>query len=199
MTDSYFTIIKPTCFEIKINKSAFISHAFPFKNQLEIPDLLKKVRKKYHDASHHPYAFRAGLNKSSFRTSDDGEPSGTSGKPILEAIDKYRLTDILVVVTRYFGGVKLGTGGLRRAYFEAADECLKNAEVTEKFLTHVITIKFDYKYMNVIMKILENKKALIIENKSGEKCHLIIEVRLSESDNLKNEIIKLTNGSAELN
>ncbi|MBV6478232.1 MAG: hypothetical protein HGGPFJEG_00982 [Ignavibacteria bacterium] len=194
--DSYFTIDKNVFSEIKIIKSVFIAGAFPFKLQTEIPDILKNIKKKYHDASHHPYAFRAGLNKNNFRTSDDGEPSGTSGKPILEAIDKYNLTDLIVIVTRYFGGIKLGIGGLRRAYFDAADECLLKAEIIEKFITNRFAVKFDYKFMNVIMRLLENKKAAVRENLSAEQCCLNIEVRISESENLKSEIVKLTNGSA---
>ena len=198
MTDSYFTIEKPSSFEIKINKSAFISQAFPFKSQLEIPEIIKAVKKKYYDASHHPYAFRAGLNKNNFRTSDDGEPSGSSGKPVLEAIDKHKLTDILVVVTRYFGGIKLGVGGLRRAYFEAADECLNNSKTTEKFITEIKDIVFDYKYMNLIMNLIEEEKIRLIENNSGEKCSLKLDIRLSLIDKIKNSVSKITNGSAEI-
>ena len=198
MTDSYFTIKESVFSELKISKSLFITGAYPFRNQLEIPDLLNNVRKRYHDASHHPYAFRAGLSKNSFRTSDDGEPSGTSGKPILEAIDKYRLTDILVVVTRYFGGIKLGTGGLRRAYFTAADECLIKSKVTEKFLTEFFVLSFEYKYMNQVMRMIEDLEAKIIENNSGESCLLKIESRLSKSEKIKDEFIRFTNGTGKI-
>lgn len=196
MTDSYLTIEKCVSFEIKINKSTFISQAYPFKSQLEIPEIIKSVKKKYHDASHHPYAFRAGLNKNNFRSTDDGEPSGSSGKPILEAIDKHKLTDLIVIVTRYFGGIKLGVGGLRRAYFESADECLKNSRTLEKYLTEIKNIEFDYKYINLIMKLIEEEKIKLIENNSGEKCSLRLDVRLSLIEKLESSLSKITNGSA---
>lgn len=193
--DSYFTIKVHTSSEIKINKSKFIAQAFPLKSQLEIPKLIKSVQKKYYGASHHPFAFRVGINKNNFRSSDDGEPSGSSGKPVLEAIDKYKLTDVLLIVTRYFGGIKLGVGGLRRAYFEAADLCLKNAVIIEKLITEKLKLEFDYKFMNVIMNLIEAEKIKLLQNSSEEKCKLTLEVRLSKIEKLKNDLTALTNGS----
>ncbi|MEO6695106.1 MAG: YigZ family protein [Ignavibacteria bacterium] len=198
MIDSYFTIKEPSASEIKINKSKFIPQAFPLRSQLEIPDLIKSVQKKFYDASHHPNAFRVGLNKNNFRSSDDGEPSGSSGKPVLEAIDKYKLTDTLVIVTRYFGGIKLGVGGLRRAYFDAAELCLKEAEIIEKLVTENLELEFDYKYMNVIMNLIEAENLKLLQNTSDEKCKLTLEVRLSKIEKLKNDLTALTNGSISI-
>ncbi len=195
MTDSYFTIKEFHTAEIKITKSKFISQAFPVKSQTEISEHIKEVRKKYYDASHHPYAFRIGIDKNNFKFSDDGEPSGSSGKPILEVIDKFNLTDILVMVTRYFGGTKLGVGGLRRAMSEAAEKCLGEAVIIEKLITEKINLEFDYRFMNAVMNLIETEKIKLIENYSDEKCKLILEVRLSKIDKLKKELVSLTSGS----
>jgi len=195
LKDSYLTIKDNTTSEIKITKSKFIGQSFHFKSQLEIPAIIKSVKKEFYDASHHPYAFRVGINKNNFRFSDDGEPSGSSGKPVLEAIDKNNLTDVIVIVTRYYGGINLGIGGLRRAYFEAADLSLKNAEIIEKLITEKIIIEFDYTYMNLIMKLIESEKIKLIENVSEEKCKLILEIRLSKVELIKNEVFNLTKGS----
>lgn len=198
LTDSFFTIEKNSLSEIKINKSKFISQAFPINSQLEIPDIIKSIQKKYYDASHHPYAFRVGLNKDNFRVYDDREPSGSSGKPILEAIDKHNLTNVLGIVTRYFGGIKLGVGGLKRAYFDAADLCLNNSVIVMKLVTEKITLEFDYKYINVIMNLIEAEKINLVQNNSDEKCKLTLDVRLSKIEKLKNDLVSLTNGSIEI-
>ena len=195
MTDSYLTLEKSSSAEIKITKSKFISRAFPIKSQSEIQKLIKEVKKKYYDASHHPYAFRTGVDKNNFKVSDDGEPSGSSGKPILEVIDKFNLTDILVIVSRYFGGTKLGVGGLRRAMSEAAELCLSNAKIIEKLITEKMKIEFDYKFMNVIMNLIEAENIKLIENNSDEKCKLTLEVRLSKVSFLKEELKGISNGS----
>jgi len=195
LVDSYNTIKEHSSSEIKINKSKFIAQAFPLKSQLEIPELIKAVQKKYYNASHHPYAFRVGINKNNFRSSDDGEPSGSSGKPVLEAIDKFKLTDVLVIVTRYFGGIKLGVGGLRRAYFDAAELCLQNAVIIEKLITEKLNLEFDYKFMNVVMNLIETEKIKLLKITSAEKCKLTLEVRLSKINKLKHDLTALTNGS----
>lgn len=198
MTDSYLTIDKISSAEIKISKSKFISQAFPVKSQTEVSEYLTEVKKKYYDASHHPYAYRLDVNKNNFKISDDGEPSGSSGKPILEVIDKYNVTDTLLVVTRYFGGTKLGVGGLRRAMSEAADLCLSNAVIVEKLITENINLEFDYKFMNVIMNLIESEKIKLLKNSSDEKCKLTLEIRLSKIEKLKSELVSLTNGSIRI-
>ena len=198
MTDSFLTIKYPSISEIKITKSGFIAQAFPLRSKSEISEIINEVRKKYYDASHHPYAYRTGIDKNDFKFSDDGEPSGSAGKPILEIIDKYNVTDMLVIVTRYFGGTKLGVGGLRRAISEAAEMCLSNAVIIEKLITEKIKLEFDYTYMNVIMNLLGAEKIKLLENNSDEKCKLILEVRLSKIEKLKTDLIGMTNGNIRI-
>lgn len=198
MTDSFFTIENSSSAEIKITKSKFISQAFPLKSDSEISEYLKEVKKKYFDASHHPYAFRTGINKNKFKISDDGEPSGSAGKAILEAVDKHNLTDVLVVVTRYFGGTKLGVGGLRRAFFEAADLCLSSAVIVERFITEKMYLGFEYKFMNFVMNLIETEKIKLVENNSDEICRLMLEVRLSKAEKFKKDLVSITNGSIEI-
>ncbi len=198
MVDSYLTIKNISSAEIKISKSKFISQAFPIKSQSEVSGHLNDVKKKYYDASHHPYAYRIGIQKNNFKMSDDGEPSGSSGKPILEVIDKYNITDTLLIVTRYFGGTKLGVGGLRRAMSEAAELCLSNAVIVEKLITEKLELEFDYKFMNVIMNLIEAEKIKLLKNASDEKCKLILEVRLSKIEKLRDEAVSLTSGSIRI-
>ncbi|MBK8551908.1 MAG: YigZ family protein [Ignavibacteria bacterium] len=198
MTDSFLTIKKQSSAEIKINKSKFISQAIPIKTQSEVSDYLNEIKKKYYDASHHPYAYRIGIDRNNFKISDDGEPSGSSGKPILEMIDKYNVTDTLLVVTRYFGGTKLGVGGLRRAMSEAAELCMSKAEIVERLITEEINLEFDYKFMNVIMNLIETEKIKLLKNGSDEKCKLTLEVRLSKIEKLRSESVSLTNGSIRI-
>ena len=198
MTDSFLTIKYPSISEIKITKSGFIAQAFPLRSKSEISEIINEVRKKYYDASHHPYAYRTGIDKNDFKFSDDGEPSGSAGKPILEIIDRYKVTDVLLVVTRYFGGTKLGVGGLRRAISEAADLCMSSAVIIEKLITEKIKLEFDYTYMNVIMNLLGAEKIELLENNSDEKCKLILEVRLSKIEKLKTDLIGMTNGNIRI-
>jgi len=198
MTDSFLTIEKFHSEEIKITRSRFISQAFPIRTKSEITQIINDVRKKYYDASHHPYAYRIGVDKNDFKFSDDGEPSGSAGKPILEVIDKYNITDVLLIVSRYFGGTKLGVGGLRRAIAEAADLCLNNAVIIEKLITEKMNLEFDYTFMNLVMKLIEAEQIKLLENNSDEKCKLILEVRLSKIEKLKTELTGLTNGSIRI-
>jgi uncharacterized YigZ family protein len=194
LKDSYLTIKDSSIAELKIKRSKFISQAVPVKNQLLIPRIIDEIKKKYFDASHHPYAFRVGIKADNFRVNDDGEPSGSSGKPILEAIDKYKLSDILVVVTRYFGGTKLGVGGLRRAYFLSAEAALEKAKIIEVILCDKFTLDFNYKYIKDVMKYLEKNKIKVIENYSGERAVLKIEVRESFEKKFKKDISDITKG-----
>jgi uncharacterized YigZ family protein len=196
--DSYKTIKSFSSFELKIQKSRFIAQAFPFSKAEDLPKILSKVKKKYFDSAHNPYAYRIGIENDKFRFSDDGEPSGSAGKPILDAIDKYELTDIIIFVSRYFGGVKLGVGGLKRAFFNSAEGCLQNSEIIEKFLQVSLKISFDYKYISGVMNYIEKNSIHIIENNSGENVNLICEIRISKLENLKINIRNLTSGNFTL-
>ena len=193
--DSYKTILAPAEAELKVSKSKFISQIYHVTNSDEVNHTLTSVRKKYYDAAHHPYAYRLGLDANSFRYSDDGEPSGSAGKPIMEVIDKFELTDTLIVVTRYFGGVKLGVGGLRRGIFEAAELAIQNSEIITKHITEDFKIEFDYKYIGAVMNFLEKEQITILFNTSDEKVKLECSVIVSKIEKFKDELGKLTNAS----
>jgi uncharacterized YigZ family protein len=193
--DKYYTVKSYNKAEIKITKSTFIAELFPVENTDEVSLNLKAVKEKYYDARHHPYAYRLGIDLNNFRANDDGEPSGSSGKPILEAIDKYGLTNVLIVVTRYFGGVKLGVGGLRRAYSETALASIEKNNIIEKFITENIHLEFGYEYISPVMNFLESNNYKIAENNSVVKVKLTCEVRLSFAENFKKELFNITKGT----
>lgn len=193
--DSYLTLSGDAISEIKVQKSKFIAQAFPINSQLKFQEILDNVKKTYYDAAHHPFAYRLGLTEDNFRYSDDGEPAGSAGKPVLDAIDKFGLTDTGVIVTRYFGGVKLGIGGLRRAFFDAAEECLKMAKVKEELIVEEFSIESDYNRMNIIMKILEQSGANILSNNSDEKVKLKYSIRKSLAESVEKELVNSTAGN----
>ncbi len=193
--DSYKTILIPSEAELKVSKSKFISQIYPVTNPEEINQTLISSKKKYYNAAHHPFAYRLGLDANNFRYSDDGEPSGSAGKPIMEVIDKFELTNILIVVTRYFGGVKLGVGGLRRAIFEASELAVQNAEIVTKQITEDFKIEFDYKYIGAVMNFLEKEQIIILSNTSDDKVKLECSVIVSKIEKFKDEVGKLTNAS----
>lgn len=196
--DSFKTIQTKISFELKIQKSRFIAQAFPFTSSDNFSKIQNEVKKKYFDCAHNPFAYRLGPEKDNFRFNDDGEPSGSAGKPILDCIDKFGLTDIIVVVSRYFGGVKLGVGGLKRAFFDSAEGCLQNAQIIEKYVLKRISLSFDYKYIGSIMNYIEKNSIQIIENNSGENVNLICDIRLSKLEGFKENIKNLTSGKYSL-
>jgi len=196
--DSYRTIGIANTFNQKIKKSTFISQAFPLDLQLEVSNILESVKKKYYDARHHPYAYRTGFENIYYRSRDDGEPAGSAGKPILEAIGKYDLTNVLVVVSRYFGGVKLGVGGLRRAFFSSAEECLKSAKVITKFIYEDIKLEFDYEFVNNVMRLLEKEEIKISDNVSDERVKLYCNVRLCKTEKIKKDLLNVTKGNIKI-
>ncbi|MBS1518257.1 MAG: YigZ family protein [Bacteroidetes bacterium] len=200
MKDSFLTITSECTAEIKVNRSKFIASAFPVLNindTKEISETADAFRKKYYDASHFPFAYRTGTDENNFRYSDDGEPSGSGGKPLLEVIDKYGLTNLILITARYFGGTKLGVGGLRRAFFSAGEECLKNAEAVRKFIMEKVKIEFDYGFINAVMNLIESEKIDLIKNESAETCVLNLEIKISEAEKIKSRIVELTNGGVK--
>jgi len=196
LKDNYMTIGAEAVYELKVSRSKFIAHAFPVIDPESAVKNLESLRKELYDARHHPFAYRL-LDENLYRFNDDGEPSGSSGKPILDAIDKHGLRNTLIVVTRYFGGVKLGVGGLKRAYFEAADTCLSVAEISEVLITEDITIKSDFKYVGGVMNLAARSGIKILENKSTDKSVIVCRVRRGLIESFRNEVTELTNGSAE--
>lgn len=190
--DEYLTLKSAKETEIKINKSRFIANAFHIESKDEFQKFHTEIKKKFYDARHHPFAYI--MRTEGFRYNDDGEPSGTSGMPVYEAIEKHNLTDTMVIVTRYFGGIKLGTGGLKRAYFQAADECLMNAKIEKKFLYDEFKFEVDFSFISQVMKLFEKYKVITKEDTSSVNFSGIILIRKSLTENLKSELINNTNG-----
>ncbi len=197
MKDMYYSLDGPLSHEIKVKGSRFIGHAAPVQNGEAALDLVRALSKKYHDATHHCFAYRLGTGDSAVdRYSDAGEPAGTAGRPILEAIQGRHLSDTLVVVIRYFGGTKLGTGGLARAYHKAARETLALARISEKYLTSRFRIQFPYECTGSVMRILSRLEAVINKTEYGSQTGITCEVRLSRGDELVTEIRNATAGKA---
>ena len=189
--DTYQTIEKYAEGTFRDRGSKFIGRAYPVNSEGEAKSILSDIRKKYHDANHHCYAYRIGFDKSIFRNNDDGEPSGTAGKPILGQINSFALTNILVVVVRYFGGTLLGTSGLINAYKTATEDALRNAEIIERTLHDYYLLTFPYVAMNDIMKILKDENAGQSDQRFLLECSLIADFRLSHRDRIIDRIARI--------
>lgn len=181
---SYLTIKKPTQGIFKDRGSKFISFAWPVNSEDRIKEILDTLRGKYHDARHHCYAWRLGAEKDHFRVNDDGEPSNTAGKPILGQIQKYDLTNILIVVVRYFGGTLLGTGGLINAYREAAANALEQSGIITENVEELYDINFPYSDMNMVMKVLKEEQAEQVTQDFGMDCSIRARIPLKKSKKL---------------
>lgn len=177
MEDSYKTITKPSEGTYSELRSKFLAFAHPIHSVEEAMALVSEYQKKYFDARHVCYAYMLGHKRDVFRANDNGEPSGTAGKPILGQINSRDLTDILVVVVRYFGGVKLGTSGLIVAYRQATQEALDKAEVVEKTVDKEIEISFEYPLMNSVMRIVKEMEPKIISQTYGNDCRMKMSIR----------------------
>ncbi len=191
MKDSFFTISKPSQGLYKVKGSKFISFALPVSSESEINSYIQSFRKEYHDARHHCYAWKIGYDGERYRVNDDGEPSGTAGKPILGQIDARQLTNILLIVIRYFGGVLLGTGGLVKAYKNAASDALENSEIIEDYIYSIFNLTFSYTEINNIERLLGEYKAIKIEEKFKDNCIMKIKVREQFSEKFSNSIERL--------
>jgi uncharacterized YigZ family protein len=179
MDDTYKTIIRPAEGYVTEKKSRFIAQIFPVKSADEVKEILEGQRKKYYDARHICWAYMLGWERSEFRANDDGEPSGTAGKPILGQINSAGLTDVLITVVRYFGGTLLGTGGLIKAYKEAAAEAVTNAEIVEKTVDDAVEITFDYTLLNDVMRVLKQFDAARWTQDFTDSCRMRLEIRRS--------------------
>ncbi len=177
--DSYRSISAPSEGLFKDNGSRFIARAYPVETEEEIRDIVSSLKKEYHDARHHCYAWRLGYRGDRFRASDDGEPSGSSGKPILGQIDSRGLSDVLVVVIRYFGGIKLGIPGLIRAYRTSTADALDSAEIIEKVASRRFRLHFGYMNMNAVMKIMKDLGLSPGGQDFGMECSMETSVRLT--------------------
>ena len=168
--------------------SKFMAFAYPVESVEQIKDILEQLHREYHDARHHCYAYRLGADKRIFRTNDDGEPSSSAGKPILGQIQAFDLSNILIVVVRYFGGTLLGVGGLINAYRSAAAEAIDNAEIIRKTEDIELSIHFSYPLINQVIKVLDEEGAKILKRDFTESCILIASVRKSHSLRIRNRL-----------
>jgi uncharacterized YigZ family protein len=181
-SDTYLTIASPSRGSFRDRGSRFLSFAFPVNSADEVKDLLAKLKKEYHDASQHCFAWRLGEEPFQSGVSDDREPSGSAGHPILGQLRTKNLTRVLLVVIRYFGGKLLGVRGLISAYKAAAADALNNAEIIKKTLDDVFILSFGYRNMNDVMKILKKEKARLSEQKFEAVCSLNVRIRKSRSE-----------------
>lgn len=194
MSDEYVTILHPGHAEIRILASKFIAAAFPACSKPDVDLFLQEIRKEYFDATHHCFAYRLGPEGRESRASDDGEPGGTAGKPILAAIDREGLTNVAVVVVRYFGGTKLGTGGLVRAYGEAAAQAVREAGRKSEFITALLSLSVEHSRVSHVMHVVSRSGARIAETRYDEVVHFRLEIRRSRLDALRGELIQATSG-----
>lgn len=196
--DDYFvTIAKESFLENKVKGSKFLGFAFPITDKQQAEELLDKHRKIYYDATHNCFAYSLGNDDEIFRFSDDGEPNGTAGRPIYQAIKHFDLKNVLVIVTRYFGGTKLGVGPLARAYYDVAFDCLNNAERKIEYLTETIRFNIDYSFVSSIKRILE---PISVDTKEEylETVTFTSKILKSKIVKLRKDLIELTQGKVDL-
>ena len=186
--DSYRSIASESRGLFKDNGSRFIAHAYPVETEEEVKEIVAALKKEYYDARHHVYAYRLGYLGDKFRANDDGEPSGSSGRPVLGQIDSNGLSDILVVVVRYFGGIKLGIPGLIRAYKTATADAIANAGIVEKIASRMYRVHFGYMSMNSVMKVFKDMGLEQKNQKFDMECTMDTSVRLSQTDTFMERI-----------
>ncbi|HOG35957.1 MAG TPA: YigZ family protein [Paludibacteraceae bacterium] len=177
LVDTYLTIAAPSEGIYKEKGSKFLSFAYPVTSIDEIKALIEQKRKEHHNARHVCFAYMLGADRATFRTNDDGEPSGTAGRPILGQINSNQLTDILIIVVRYFGGILLGTGGLTQAYKSAAAEAIAVANIEERLVEAVYKVKFGYEAMNDVMRVIKEYALSIVSQEQTLDCRITFRVR----------------------
>jgi uncharacterized YigZ family protein len=200
LEDSFRTIKGPVRADIKIQRSKFIATAFPCKSQDEAEAEIEKIFGEFHDANHNCYGYRIYPSEGMdiFRYSDAGEPSGTAGKPIYDSIISAELFNAGIVVTRFFGGIKLGTGGLKRAYRDAARNVLDSAKVIEVLITRKYKVSFPLNLTNIILRILTVDGIKIVDSSYTDKGEIIFMVRLSMTEKTEKALVSATNARIEL-
>ena len=191
MTDEYKTISGTSDGFYSEKRSKFIAFAHHVDTLDEVKDLLAQYRKKYYDARHVCYAYMLGAAREDFRANDDGEPSSTAGKPILGQIDSNELTNILIVVVRYYGGVNLGTSGLIVAYREAASDAIAHASVETRQVEEIVKYSFAYPQMNDVMRIVKDMNPRIVSQTFDNTCEIVLSIRKSEAEQLRSRLAKL--------
>ena len=191
MSDEYKTIASTSEGYYTEKRSKFLAFAHHVENTDDIKKLLADYRKKYYDARHVCYAYMLGPERTDFRANDDGEPSSTAGKPILGQINSNELTDILIVVVRYYGGVNLGTSGLIVAYREVAADALAHAHIETRQVEEIVKYSFAYPQMNDVMRIVKDMNPRIVSQTYDNTCEIVLSIRKSEADQLRSRLAKL--------
>jgi len=190
-SDEYKTIEKPAQGSFRDRGSRFLSFAYPVTGEQEVKQHLESLRKQYYDATHHCYAWVLGFDKSAYRVNDDGEPSGTAGRPIYGQLLSSDLTNTLIVVVRYYGGTNLGVPGLINAYKTAAKDALSNAAVITKIVKETYEITYPYESMNDVMKIIKDETLEVINNEFGMKCVIRLAIRHGASERITGKLSKV--------
>lgn len=176
---------------IKEKGSKFIGFAFPVTNEEEVKECLIKIREEHPKATHHCYAFRLGLQGENYRANDDGEPSGSAGLPIYNQLLAHEITNVLVISVRYYGGVKLGVGGLVKTYKESAKITLDEAEIVIKELETQIELNFDYEHQNTVFTLLNKFDAKILDFTSTDQCSIVANIKLAQKENISEQLSEM--------
>jgi uncharacterized YigZ family protein len=192
MEDTYKTLEKPAEGLFRDKNSRFLAFGFPVDSVDQVTEILGKIKKKYHDARHHCYAYRLGTEKEIYRLNDDGEPSGTAGKPIYNQLLSREITNTLIIVVRYFGGTLLGTGGLINAYKSAAKDMLDHASIGIRYMEDLFFITFPCEKLNAVMKVLHDENLVPVQPEYAAACTMKVAVRKGLSDRLTQKICAIT-------
>jgi uncharacterized YigZ family protein len=196
--DVYLQIKTPKRIEVKLKGSRFIASAARVTNDQEVTAFLDAIGKEFHDATHNCFAWRIGTGRNSkYRYADNGEPSGTAGLPIFRVIEGRKLSNIIIVVTRYFGGIKLGTGGLIRAYSKSAMDVLKECEIEKSYPLETAKVKTSFEFVSLVHVIISSFKANLVDSVYGEQPTFKIEIRASKFKEFKTKLKDATNGQVE--
>jgi uncharacterized YigZ family protein len=196
--DSYQTLARTGEHEIKIKGSRFIALGFPIDSESEAQLRLDEIRKKEYSATHHCFAYVVGSDETKFKYSDDGEPSGTAGRPIYQAITGRHLRNVLVAVVRYYGGTKLGTGGLTRAYAQAASEMLDAVPITEILICDCLRFDVPFSLYDRIMRLINRGEYKIVSQDFAEQVTLEVEIRKSHTDDFISQLTEMTGGRIDI-
>lgn len=189
--DSYLTLAEPAEALYKEKGSKFLAYAYPVSSEEHIRECLEALRKRYYDATHHCYAWRLGADGQNYRVNDDGEPSSTAGRPILGQLLSYGVTDVLVVVVRYFGGTKLGVSGLIAAYKESAAAVLSAAQIVERTVDVRFEVEFGYLVMNDVMRVVKEMRPEVLEQRFDNLCTMRLSIRAGRADALRERLQKI--------
>lgn len=190
MSDIYYTIVRPAEAQYKEKMSRFLAFAIPVADAEQARAVIKEYQNRYHDARHVCWAYMLGPSRTEWQLNDNGEPSGTAGKPILGQINSRSLTDVLVVVVRYFGGIKLGTSGLISAYREAASLALDEAGVKECHDMRILELQFSYQGADPVMRIVKNEELDVVEQRFDNLCSMTLSVRADYAERLGGMFVK---------